>query len=146
MPSPSALQEKEDVRTTNGLQQASLLDSRSRRLYRKRSECQEYGQPPSGQWHGSRSRGEAIPRPWRRQHLWSSVLIAPQLGQEKRLQSQQSVPHFRHRSKGGQRFCVSETSLSHSCLRSTAGAAIIRREQCFTTFYSHYRSSEWYPP
>lgn len=59
------------------------------------------------------------------------MLIAPQRGQDKRPQSPRSASHFRLGSKGGQRFCASETSLTHSCLRSTAGAAIIESESGF---------------
>src|SRR5712692_4022622 len=76
-PSPSALPKKEDVRTTTGGHWASLLDSRFPRSYKKRSEFQELVPPPSGQWHGSRNRGESIPPPWPQEHLCLSVLLAP---------------------------------------------------------------------
>src|SRR5947208_11476435 len=130
-PSLSALQKKEDIRTTNGVQRASLLDFRSRRRYRKRSECREFVRQPSGRWRGSRNTGEPSPRPWQRRQLWSNVLIAPLRGKDKRSQARQSAPNFPPRSKAGQRSCVSETSLTRSCLQPTARAAIIESESVF---------------
>src|SRR5205814_4805414 len=49
----------------------------------------------------------------------------------KRSQARQSAPNFPPRPKAGQRSCVSETSLTRSCLRPTARAAIIESESAF---------------
>src|SRR5207249_8767472 len=109
----------------------TLFRSQSRRRYRKRSECQEFVRQPSGRWHGSRSTGEPSPRPWQRRRPRSNVPTAPLRGKDKRPQARQPAPDFQPRSKVGQRSCVSETSLTRSCLRPTARAAIIESESAF---------------
>src|SRR5207244_74311 len=61
----------------------------------------------------------------------SNVPTAPLRGKDKRPQARQSAPNFQPRWKAGQRSCVSETSLTHSCLRYNARAAIIESESVF---------------